>query len=95
MGNGNNDVGNKSPTRKPGQPVVHGLARSDGSAGLRADRPTPLKTERPSIYGAMLQQCADSGIVSSPQKFVRLVGCRDSSVRREPWVRPRPARAKQ
>ena len=92
MGNGNNDVGNKTPTRKPDQ---QGLARSDGSAALRTDKPTPLKTERPSICGAMLQQCADSGIVSSPQKFVRLVGCRDSSVRREPWVRPRRAPAKQ
>jgi hypothetical protein len=94
VGNGNIDVGNKTPTRQPGQPIVHGPARRADSAGLRSDKPIPLKTERPKICGAMLQQCADSGSVSSPQKFVRLVGCRDSSVRREPWVRPRLAPGK-
>jgi len=69
VGNGNIEVGTKSPTRKPG----------------------PLKTERPRNCGAMLQQCADSGSFSAPQKFVRLVGCRDSKVR--PAVRPRPSQA--
>jgi hypothetical protein len=69
VGNGNIDVGSKSPTRKPG----------------------PLKTERPRNCGAMLQQCADSGSFSTPQKFVRLVGCRDSNVRPAPAVRSRQA----
>jgi hypothetical protein len=69
VGNGNVEVGTKSPTPKP----------------------DPLKTGRPRNCGAMLQQCADSGSFSAPQKFVRLVGCRDSSVRPAPAVRPRQA----
>jgi hypothetical protein len=40
----------------------------------------------------MSQQCGDSGNQSAPQKFVRLVGCRDSKARVEPWVRPSPAK---
>jgi hypothetical protein len=39
----------------------------------------------------MLQQCADSGSFSTPQKFVRLVGCRDSNARPAQAVRPRQA----
>ena len=91
MGNGNIDVGNKSPTRKPGPPVVERLAGSNNAPELRIDKPNPLKTERPKICGAMLQQCGDSGRgnESVPQKFVQLVGCRDPNVRPEPWVRPR------
>ena len=85
MGNGNIDVGNKTPTRKP------------GASGLRIDRPNRLKTEGPKICGAMSQQRCDSGRgnESAPQKFVQLVGCRDSSARPEPWVRPRPAPVKR
>ena len=85
MGNGNIDVGNKTPTRKP------------GASGLRTDRQNPVKTEGPKICGAMSQQRGDSGRgnESAPQKFVQLVGCRDSSARPEPWVRPRPAPVKR
>ncbi len=90
MGNGNIDVGNKSSTRKPGLPIAERLAGSKGSPELRIDTSNPLKTERPGICGAMLQQCGDSGRgnESVPQKFVQLVGCRDSNIRPEPWVRP-------
>jgi len=35
----------------------------------------------PAISGAMSQQRGDLSNQSSPQKFVRLVGCRDSKVR--------------
>ena len=80
VGNGNIDVGNKTPTRKPGQ--------------LRIDGPNPLKTERPRIPAAMAQQCGDIGNQSAPQKFVHLVGCRDPKARPAPWVRPRAAPAK-
>jgi len=85
VGNGNIDVGNKTPTRKP------------GASGLRTDRQNPVKTEGPKICGAMSQQRGDSGRgnESAPQKFVQLVGCRDSSARPEPWVRPRPAPVKR
>jgi hypothetical protein len=36
--------------------------------------------------GAMSQQRGDSGATSTPQKFVRLVGCRDAKAR--PKTRP-------
>jgi len=32
---------------------------------------------RPSVCGEMSQQCSDNGAQSTPQKFLRLVGCRD------------------
>jgi hypothetical protein len=92
VGNGNIDVGNQTPTRKAGQPSVERVAKSDGSSEQRIDRQNPPKTERPKICGAMSQQCGDSGNQSAPQKFVRLVGCRDSKARVEPWVRPSPAK---
>jgi hypothetical protein len=97
VGNRNIDVGNKSPTRKPDQPIVEHLAGTDGSSELRIDKQNPPKTERPGICGAMTQQGGDSGRgnQSAPQKFVQLVGCRDPKVRPEPWVRPRPAPAKR
>jgi hypothetical protein len=87
VGNGNNDVGNKTATRKAGR---IGLA---GGAEPRMDKPAPLKVERTKICGAMQQQCADSGNFSAPQKFVRLVGCRDPEPKA--WVRPRSAPQKQ
>lgn len=90
MGNGNNDVGNKTATRNAGR-----IGPAGGASGPRSDKSGPLKVERPRICGAMLQQCADSGSFSTPQKFVRLVGCRNSSVRPQAWVRPRPAPQKQ
>jgi len=97
VGNGNIGVGNKSPTRKPGPPIVERLAGSDGAPGLRIEKPNPLKAKRPAVCGAMLQQCGDSGRgnESVPQKFVRLVGCRDRNIRPEPGVRPRVDPAKR
>ena len=92
MGNGNIDVGKKTPTRKPGQPVIEHLADGDGFAEPRIDQPPHLKTERPKICGAMSQQRGDSGNQSAPQKFVQLVGCRDPKARPVPWVRPPPAK---
>ena len=76
MGNGNIDVGNKTPTRKPGQPE-----HSSGSNQLRIG--PSLKTERPAgLCGAMSQQGSEfRGNVSAPQKFVQLVGCREPKVR--------------
>jgi hypothetical protein len=97
VGNGNIDVGNKSPTRKPGQPIVERLAGTDGCSALRIDKQNPLKPGRTGISGAMSLQGGDSGRgnESAPQKFVQLVGCRDPKARLEPWVRPRPAPAKR
>ena len=89
MGNGNIDVGNERLIRKAGQPVE---ALGDGSSDkARADKPNPPRTEHPRISMAMAQQCGDMGRgnQSAPQKFVRLVGCRDSKARPEPRLRPR------
>jgi hypothetical protein len=86
VGNGNIDVGNKTATRKAGQPIVEGLAGSAGSSEPRI----PMKTKRRGICGAMSEQRGDSGRgnESAPQEFVRLVGYRDPKARAEPWVRP-------
>ena len=63
MGSGNIDVGSAIPTRKPGQPVER--------QGETSEHPV-------SPYGAMSQQGSEfRGNVSAPQKFVRLVGCRE------------------
>jgi hypothetical protein len=90
VGNGNIDVGNERLIRKAGQPVVEALG--DGSSDKpRADKHNPPRTEHPRISMAMAQQCGDMGRgnQSAPQKFVRLVGCRDSKARPEPRLRPR------
>lgn len=73
MGNGNLEVGNETPTRKSGQPTMTS-ARS-GSPDQRID--SPPNTEHP--CGAMSQQAHEfPGNFSTPQKFVRLVGCRET-----------------
>jgi len=97
VGDGNSDVGKESPTRKPGQPMVEPLAGNDSSSLRRIDKSNRQKTARPGICGAMTEQCGDSGRGNdqTPQKFVRLVGCRDPNARPETWVRPGPAPMKQ
>ena len=102
MGNGNFDVGKRSPagksspTRKPGQPIGI-LPGNDGISAQRIDTSNLQKAERPKICGSMTQQCTDGrhDNESAPQKFVHLVGCRDVNARPETWVRPRPVPAKQ
>jgi hypothetical protein len=89
VGNGNAVAENNSPICKTGQPTVESPAESDGPCG-KIDQQSP-KSERPRICGAMSQQRGHSGHESAPQKLVQLVGCRDSKVRTEPWVRPRAA----
>jgi hypothetical protein len=91
VGSGNIDVGNDTPTRKPGQPAVENLSGSNDS-GPRID--PSLKTERQGTpqgktkgktsahpvgpCGAMSQQGSEfRGNVSAPQKLVHLVGCRE------------------
>ena len=94
MGNGNIDVGNKTATRKPGQPIVEQMAKRDGSSGRRIDNAVAPKAERPRNCGAMSQQCGDSGRgnQSAPQKFVQLVGFRDPKAQPKPSVRPPQAK---
>ncbi|MBR1122449.1 hypothetical protein JQ628_13060 [Bradyrhizobium lablabi] len=88
VGNGNNDVGKTTPTRKTGQPNVQ---MSGGSTGKRTDQ--QMQAAQPQNCGAMSQQGSFSfhGNEAAPQKLVRLVGCHGSEAAGEPWVR-RPAR---
>jgi hypothetical protein len=83
VGNGNIDVGTKTPTRKIGQPTVERLSGSNGLPELRIDQPSSSQAERPKVCGAMTQQSGDSGwgTQSAPQKLLHLVGCRDPNVR--------------
>jgi hypothetical protein len=98
VGNGNIDVGNKSSTRKPGQPIAQRLVGSNDASEPRIDKPDslpdslpdPLKANRPGVCGAMSEQRCDGGrgTESAPQEFLQLVGWRDSKIRPDPWVRP-------
>ncbi len=90
VGNGNIDVGKKTPTRKGGQRIIERLTGREGSLALRIDDPNPRQKEPAKVCGAMSQQYGDGGRgnESAPQKFVHLVGYRDPKPRPEPWVRP-------
>ena len=91
MGNGNMDVGSKTPTRDSGQPIVERPASSGGFTELRIDHQSPLKRGGARKCGAMSEQSADSGRGNEqvPQKLGHLVGYRDPNARPDPWVRPR------
>jgi hypothetical protein len=99
VASGSTDRGNQGPPRKkglkPGQPGAESLAGPDAFPGLRTDGVDSLRTVR--VCGAMSQQHGDAGRgnVSSPQKFVHLVGCRDPNARTGPPLRPRPSPSKQ
>jgi hypothetical protein len=86
VGNGNIDVGTKTPARK-----------TDGPSALRTFETKPLSRERPRICVAMAQQSGDSGRgnQSAPQELLQLVGCRDPKARPVPWVRPHTDPAKR
>ncbi len=97
MGNGNINVGNETPTRKSGQPKVENLSGRNGSLELRIDssqEQNSPKTDRP--CGAMSQQGDEfRGNISSPQKFVHLVGCHEPKVSKGSESVPYPNRAKR
>jgi len=88
VGNGNNDVDRKTPTRKAGQPIVQ--MSGGGSSEKRID--LQMQAAQPQNCGAMSQQGSFSfhGNQAAPQKLVRLVGCRDPEVGAEPGIRPSP-----
>ena len=92
MGSGNVDAGNKTPTRNPGRPAVERASGTDGPPEPRLEAPDTVRLKRLGLSGAMSQQCGDSGTHSTPQKFVQLVGCRESRARAELPLRPAPAK---
>lgn len=91
VGNGNSDVGSKTPIPESGQATVERLVRR-GDPDLRLDPQAPPQRESAAKCGAMSEQSADSGRGNEqvPQKLVHLVGTRDPSTPL-PWVRPRSA----
>jgi hypothetical protein len=92
VGNGNIEVGKRTPTRKPGQPAVELTSRRNGSSEQRID--SSPKTEHP--CGAMSQQGDEfRGNLSAPQKFVHLVGCREPKVVRGSEISQYPNAAKR
>ena len=97
MGNGNIDVGSKTPTRGSGQPALDRLAGNGGFPEMRINHESPLKREATRKCGAMSEQSADSGRGNEqvPQKLVHLVGYRDPNAGPDPWIRPRPIPAKR
>ena len=83
MGNGNIDVGNKTPTHKIGRPGAGRRFEGNGVPEVRIGGQILSRTELPRVSGAMAEQRGDSGRSdqSAPQKLVRLVGCRDTKER--------------
>lgn len=75
MGNDDIVVGKTPPNKTV---IVDNLAKRGGAPAPAAS----VLSAKAGHCGAMSQQRGDSGAVSTPQKFVRLVGCRDA--------RPRP-----
>jgi hypothetical protein len=95
VGNGNTDVGSKTPTRASGQPIIERLV-SSGFPDLRIDDSDGVIREGARKCGAMSEQSADSGRGNEqvPQKLVHLVGYRDPNAGSDPWIRPRAIPAK-
>lgn len=94
MGNGNIDVGTKTPTRKTGKPSIQRLSGSDGLPELRIDQPISSRAGRRKFCGAMTLQSGDSGWgnQSAPQKLLHLVGCREQKATPELQQPPTPAK---
>jgi hypothetical protein len=67
-------VGSKRTTSKSNETTVDDLAERTGS-------PRAVRKRSPDVCGAMSQQRCDSGSQSTPQKFVRLVGCHDPKIK--------------
>jgi hypothetical protein len=79
-------VGSKPTTSKSTSVTVEDLAEHVTLSRPVVDKRDPVKKQWPDVCGAMTQQRCDSSSQSTPQEFVRLVGCHD------PKVKPRPKR---
>jgi hypothetical protein len=92
VGNGNIDVGSRTPTRKSGRPSIKRWLGSNALPEVRIDEQIRSRAER--VSGAMMEQRGDSvrGDQSAPQKLVRLVGCRETKERPESALETTPAK---
>jgi len=77
MSRGDIVVGNNPSTRKSKPNGAENLDRRTDTS--RPTKSGPADVER--HCGAMSQQRGDLATISTPQKFVRLVGCRDPKAR--------------
>jgi len=77
MGSDNIVVGSNSSPRNPAAATSKYPSETDGLTAPRGAGPTKAEQH----CGAMSQPRGNSGVLSTPQKFVRLVGCRDPKVR--------------
>jgi hypothetical protein len=73
MGSDDIVVGKNPATRKPA------AASENPTNPASAPATSPAREEH---CGAMPQQRADSGTASTPQKFLRLIGCHEQKPRR-------------
>jgi hypothetical protein len=74
-------VGSKRTISKSNPATVDDLAERTGLSWPAGETPRPVRTRSPDVCGAMSQQRCDSGSQSTPQKFVRLVGCYDPKIK--------------
>jgi hypothetical protein len=83
VGNGNVEVGSRTPTRKTGRASVERWLGSNNLPEVGIDERILAGTDRAQVSGAMTEQRGDSGRgdQSAPQKLVRLVGCRETKER--------------
>jgi len=81
---GDNIIVGKPVSSKPASTVAGDPAERASLSSLAADTRNSLKKPRPDVCGAMSQQRSDTGSQSTPQKFVRLVGCHDPSIKPQP-----------
>lgn len=84
MGNDDIVVGKNTPTRAPNAVIVEKLAERAGASA--PSHPTQSPQER--HCGAMSQQPC-GGAVSTPQKFLHLIGCHDPNIKAAPRPRER------
>jgi hypothetical protein len=87
LGNGSIELDSISRPREIGQPSVDRMIKNSFFE-LQAEPQDLARADRSGPCGAMAQQCGDSGYQSAPQKFIHLVGCRDTSVCTDPANRP-------
>jgi hypothetical protein len=83
---GDNFIVGKRPASQPASKsaaaIVEDLAERAVLSAPPGDKRSPVKVQ--DVCGAMSQQRCDTGGHSTPQKFVRLVGCRDSGIKPQP-----------
>ncbi len=94
MGNGNIDVGTKTPTRKAGRPRAGRWFGNKVLPDGRIGPQVPPPAEHLPGSGAMAEQRGDIGRSdqSAPQKLVRLVGCREVGRRPASALRTTPVK---